>query len=100
MSPRRKIFESIIGKDAADFDYGDAAVWFGWKYCCCNDYAYDGNHLEMQFMEFENCAYDDGNGVLWARCNNYLKCIHLSCLDPNLNQVEFKSKDFVHECKK
>ena len=53
MSPRRKLFQSIIGEDAADFDYGDAVVWFGWKCCCCNDYAYDGNHLEMQFMEFE-----------------------------------------------
>ena len=72
MSPRQKIFQSIIGEDAADFDYGDAAVWFGWKCCCCNHYAYDGNHLEMQFMEFENCAY---HGVLWARCNNCLKCI-------------------------
>ena len=55
MSPRRKNFNSIIGEHAADFDYGDAAVWFGWKCCCCNELAYDGTHLELQFLAFENC---------------------------------------------
>ena len=47
MSPRWKNLDSIIGEDAADFDYGDAAVWFGWKCCCCNELAYDGTHLEL-----------------------------------------------------
>ena len=99
MSPRRKHFDSILGEDAADFDYGDAAVWFGWKCCCCDELAYDETHLELQFFAFENCVYHDGNGVLWVRCNDCLKCIHLSCLDPNLNQLHFKSHLFVHDCK-
>ena len=65
MSPRWKNFDSIIGE--ADFDYGDAAVWFGWKCCCCNELAYDGGtHLELQFFAFEKCVYHDGNGVLWV----------------------------------
>ena len=98
MSPRKKAFEAIISLDAADFLYGDDAHWFGWKCICCDEYAYDGTHLEMQFMCFENCCYHDGNGVLWVRCNNCLKCIHLICLDPNLKESDFKSHLFVHDC--
>ena len=30
MSPKRSIFRSI-SCDAADFDYGESAEWFGWK---------------------------------------------------------------------
>ena len=59
MSPRRKNFESIMGEEAADFDYGHSAVWFGWKCSCCHELAYDGTHLELQFFAFENCVYHD-----------------------------------------
>ena len=66
----------------------------------CDELAYDGTHLEMQFFGFENCAYKDGDGVLWAQCNDCLKCVHLHCLDPNLDEFNFKQNLFVHLCQK
>ena len=52
MAPIRKNFNSIIGEDAADFDSGHSAEWFGWKCLLWDELAYDGTHLEMQFFWF------------------------------------------------
>ena len=96
MSPIRSIF-TPISVDAADFDYGESAEWFGWKCLFCEDYAQDGVHLEMQFFGTENCLYHDSDGTLWVRCGNCLKCCHLHCLNPNLHPDNFKQALFQHD---
>ena len=60
MSPKRSIFRSILC-DAVDFDYGESAEWFGWKWLFCEDYAQEGVHLKMQFFGLENCLYHDSD---------------------------------------
>ena len=99
MSPIRSIFRPICA-DAADFDYGESAKWFGWKCLFCEDYAQDGVHLEMQFFGFENCLYHDSDGTLWVHCGDCHKACHLHCLNPYFNAENFKQVDFQHQYQK
>ena len=97
MSPKWKIFSSISSEVADYGDYGDSAVWFGWKCISCDELAYDGTHLEMQYFENDG-VLTDGDGRKWVRCNQCLKCIHLHCIHPNLTEHSYKKELFEHQC--
>ena len=98
MSPTCKHL-SAISSDVADYgDYGESAVWFGWKCMCCQELAYDGTHLELESFNNDG-VLTDGDGKKWVCCDKCLKSIHLHCIHPNLTEQSYNKDLSQHNCK-